>query len=135
MDAHEFMRQFDYNGFSIPLYDMLDARFINVMGLDGMEFILLDYYVKEDKYSTNWYIFFREIVNNKVLEPAYTIITDNLYDGIERFGYRKLSPFIGDRLRLIRKIPQSDNHKVHYGFEYLETYDYSTDTFSVPYIR
>lgn len=135
MEAHDFMRKFDHDSYSIPLYDMLDARFVNVMGLDGMEFILLDYYVKEDKYATNWYIFFREIVNNKVLEPAYTIITDNLYDGIDRFSYKSLSPFIGDRMRLIRKIPQSGDHKTHYYLEYLETFDYSTDTFFNPRIR
>lgn len=129
MNAHEFMAEFNDNGFRVPLYDMLDARFVNIMGLDGMEFILLDFYIKHDKYSMNWYIFFREVVNGKVLEPAYTIITDNLYDGIEGISYRKLTQFIGDRMRLIRKIPQSDDHKAHYCIEYLETYDYETRTF------
>ena len=130
MDVHEFMRQFNYHGYTYPLYDALDARFVNMMSLDGMEFILLDYFVKVDQFSTNWYIFFREIVNGKVLEPAYTIITDLLYDGIEGLSHRRLTSFIGDRLQIIRKIPLSDNHKVHYGINYIESYDYESDTFT-----
>lgn len=129
MDAHAFMVKFNEDNFDVPLHEILDASFFNCNQLDGMEFILLDYYVKEDKYCNYWYIFFREIVNDKVLEPAYTIITDNLYDGIERFSYRALNPFIGDRMRIIRKIPQSNSCKIRYELKYLETYDYESRTF------
>lgn len=129
MDAHTFMAKFNEDNFDVPLHEILDASFFNCNQLDGMEFILLDYYVKEDKYCNYWYIFFREIVNDKVLEPAYTIITDNLYDGIERFSYRALNPFIGDRMRIIRKIPQSNSCKIRYELKYLETYDYESRTF------
>ena len=129
MDAHAFMAKFNEDNFDVPLHEILDASFFNCNQLDGMEFILLDYYVKEDKYCNYWYIFFREIVNDKVLEPAYTIITDNLYDGIERFSYRALNPFIGDRMRIIRKIPQSNSCKIRYELKYLETYDYESSTF------
>lgn len=122
------MAKFNEDNFDVPLHEILDASFFNCNQLDGMEFILLDYCVKEDKYCNYWYIFFREIVNDRVLEPAYTIITDNLYDGIEGFFYRTLNPFIGDRMRIIRKIPQSNSCKIRYELKYLETYDYESRT-------
>lgn len=129
MDAHAFMAKFNEDNFYVPLHEILDASFFNCNQLDGMEFILLDYYVKSDGYGNYWYIIFREIENDKVLEPAYTIITDNLYDGIEGFSYRVLNPFIGDRMKLTRKIPQSNSCKIRYALKYLETYDYESRTF------
>ena len=129
MDAHAFMAKFNEDNFGVPLHEILDARFVNCNQLDGMEFILLDYYVKSDGYGKYWYIFFREVVNDKVLMPAYTIIDDALYDGVEYFSYKALNVFMGDKLRIVRKIPQSNSCKIRYELKYLETYDYESRTF------
>lgn len=121
-----FMEKFDHEARTVPLDEMLMALPVSNQHINGMDFVLLDYYRRTTEYSDSLYILFREIVNDQVLEPAYVVIPYNHFDGVKGYDKREMYCFIGDHMRIYRDISHAVDDQTHYYLEAVEWFDYKT---------
>lgn len=99
MNAHDFMRKFANDYYKLTLDEILRADIVPITSLYGMDFILINWCKNITNVGTWYYILFKEIYQDHVLEANYTTINAECFAGVDAFKDADISQYIGDHMR------------------------------------
>ena len=99
MNAHDFMRKFANDYYKLTLDEILRADIVPITSLYGMDFVLINWCKNITNVGTWYYILFKEIYQDHVLEANYTTINAECFAGVDTFKDTDISQYIGDHMR------------------------------------
>ena len=99
MNAHDFMRKFANDYYKLTLDEILRADIVPITSLYGMDFVLINWCKNITNVGTWYYILFKEIYQDHVLEANYTTINAECSAGVDTFKDTDILQYIGDHMR------------------------------------
>lgn len=123
MNAHDFMRKFANDYYKLTLDEILRADIVPITSLYGMDFILINWCKNITNVGTWYYILFKEIYQDHVLEANYTIINAECFAGVDAFKDADISQYIGDHMRFTPLDYNGDDSKLTITMECIEMYN------------
>lgn len=129
MDAHAFMRKFANDYYKLTLDEILRAELVSIKHLYGMDFILIDWVKHVTDCGTWYYIVFKEIYQDHVLEANYTTINAECFAGVDSFKGADITQYMGDHMRFTPLEYSGYDSKPVISMECIEMYDGVDDSF------